>query len=64
MHSNAKARLLDHYLECFGDLDLNDPVCRKYCALRLKCAIEQTQQNRIIQLEDMINAQEIPLTVQ
>jgi len=64
MRKKSKLSLFDHYLECFGDLDLKDPVCRRYCALRLKCAIEQTEQNRLVQLEDMINAQEIPLTVQ
>ena len=58
------AKLIDNYFECFGDLNLTDPVCRKYCALRLKCAIEQVEQNRLIQLEDLINVQEIPLKVQ
>ncbi len=59
-----KGNLVDNYLECFGDLNLTDPVCRKYCALRLKCAIEQIEQDRLVQLEDLINVQEIPLKVQ
>ena len=64
MSKKRNAKLVDHYMECFGDLNLADPVCRKYCALRLKCAIEQIEQNRLVQLEDLINIQEIPLKVQ
>jgi len=59
-----KAKLVDNYLECFGDLDLSDTVCRKYCALRLKCAIEQMEQLRMGQIEDLINFEEVPLKVQ
>jgi hypothetical protein len=64
MRELLDTKLVDNYLECFGDLNLNDPVCRKFCALRLKCAIEQIEQNRLIQLEDLINVQELPLKVQ
>jgi len=64
MRELQKNKLVDNYLECFGDLNLKDPICRKYCALRLKCAIEQTEQNRLIQLEDLINVPEVPLKVQ
>jgi len=64
MRELSKVKLNDNYLECFGDLNLKDPVCRKYCALRLKCAIEQIEQDRLVQLEDLINAQELPLKVQ
>ena len=64
MNNFLKPRLINKYLECFGDLDLNDPICRKHCALRLKCAIEQVEQNRLMQIEDSINFEEIPLKVQ
>ena len=64
MRELQKNKLVDNYLDCFGDLNLKDPICRKYCALRLKCAIEQTEQNRLIQLEDLINVPEVPLKVQ
>ena len=64
MQDRLKDKLVDNYLECFGELDLKNPICRKYCALRLKCAIEQVEQNRLVQLEDLINIQEVPLKVQ
>lgn len=64
MKNSLKMRLIDKYLECFGDLDLNDPICRKHCALRLKCAIEQVEQNRLMQIEDSMNFEEVSLKVQ
>ncbi len=64
MRELIKGKLVDNYLECFGELDLSDAVCRKHCALRLKCAIEQMEQLRIGQIEDLINFEEVPLKVQ
>jgi hypothetical protein len=39
-------------------------ICRKYCALRLRCAIEQKEQFRIEQIEEMLAVNEIALKVQ
>lgn len=59
-----KSRILDNYVECYGDFDLSDVICRKYCALRLRCAIEQKEQFRIEQIEEMLAVHEIALKVQ
>lgn len=59
-----KNRFENKYVECFGDFCLSDAVCRKYCALRLRCAIEQKEQIGIEQLEDLFTFQEIPLKIQ
>jgi|WetSurMetagenome_2_1015567.scaffolds.fasta_scaffold474954_1 hypothetical protein len=59
-----KSRILDNYVECYGDFDLSDVICRKYCALRLRCAIEQKEQFRIEQIEEMLAVNEIALKVQ
>lgn len=64
MRNGIEDKLLDNYLECFGDLNLSDTICRKHCALRLKCAIEQMEQLRMGQIEDLINFEEVPLKVQ
>lgn len=64
MNDSFKMKLIDKYLECFGDLDLKDPLCRKHCALRLKCAIEQVEQNRLMQIEDSIFFEEVSLKLQ
>ena len=51
-------------VECFGSFDIQARICRKYCALRLKCAIEQSEQMRIEQLEDLMNSYEITTNIQ
>jgi hypothetical protein len=30
-------------LGCFGSFQSNDPICRDYCAIRIRCAIERDQ---------------------
>lgn len=64
MNDLLKIKLMDNYLDCYGDFNLADTVCRKYCALRLRCAIEQQDQMRIEQIEDMMAADEIQLKLQ
>lgn len=51
-------------VECFARFDIRSRICRKYCALRLRCAIEQTEQMRIEQLEDLMNSYEITTNIQ
>lgn len=43
----------DH-LACFGDYAPEDVICRKFCALRLRCAIEQNQSIQMEMIEDLI----------
>ena len=40
-------------LDCFGDYLSQDPICRKYCALRLRCAIEHDRETRYERFEDI-----------
>ena len=30
-------------LGCFGSFQADDPICRQYCAIRIRCAIERDQ---------------------
>jgi hypothetical protein len=30
-------------LGCFGSFQSDDPICRNYCAIRIRCAIERDQ---------------------
>ncbi len=41
-------------VDCFGDFNKNDPLCAKYCALRLRCVIEQDQNIRTEILEQLV----------
>ena len=47
--------VLDDHLGCFGNFDLQDPICLKRCAVRLRCAIDRDQNNRLEFLEDLMS---------
>ena len=50
-----KCFLLDKYLDCFENFDLSDPICRKYCSLSVRCAIESDQKEKMEILEDIVS---------
>ena len=50
---NAK----DH-LGCFGNFNVEDNICRKFCVLSLRCAIERENNARMEILEDMLSYDE------
>jgi hypothetical protein len=43
--------------ECFGDYNKNDLLCSNYCALRLRCAIEQDNNIRGELLDELFAAE-------
>lgn len=51
-------------VDCYGRFDARAILCRKFCAVRLRCAVEQSEQMKIEQLEDMMNAYEISSKIQ
>ena len=44
---------LDDHLGCFGEFNREDPVCKKLCALKLRCAVEYEKFSRLELLEDL-----------
>ncbi len=62
-HSTAKISLNDH-LGCFGDFSMKDPVCRKFCALGLRCAIDREQNDQMEIWEDMFDAEMMSVKIQ
>ncbi len=56
--------LYDDYVGCFGTFDLSDTICRKHCALKLRCAIEREQNDRLELLEDLVAADAPLLKIQ
>ena len=43
------------YFDCFGEYKRGNPLCSKYCALRLRCAIEQDQNLRLELIEELVD---------
>ncbi|RPH50353.1 MAG: hypothetical protein EHM85_10765 [Desulfobacteraceae bacterium] len=46
--------ILNDHVGCFGNFSIDDPICKKLCALNLRCYIERDQSARIEILEDII----------
>jgi len=64
-----KTRLLeqictDDYLGCYGNFDVQDMVCKRYCALSLRCAIEREQNDRMEILEDLLASEQSSFRLQ
>ena len=57
------SRTLDAYMGCYGNFRMGDLICKNRCALRLRCAIERDQQERMEILEDMVSMEEITVTI-
>ncbi len=51
-NSANKKVVHDDHLGCFGDFDLKDPICKRFCSLNLRCAIECYQNDQFEILED------------
>lgn len=47
---------LDDHLDCFGNFDIKNPICKTFCALSLRCAIDRDKNVKIDLLEDLISS--------
>jgi hypothetical protein len=52
---------LDAYVGCFGRYRRTDPICRRRCALSLRCTIENDQNQRFEMLEELVSASSMAL---
>ncbi|MDL2329266.1 hypothetical protein LJC71_05920 [Desulfosarcina sp. OttesenSCG-928-A07] len=58
----AKLKLSpNRYLGCFGEYRRTDPICRKWCALTVRCIIEQDQNQRFEIIEELISGDAFPV---
>lgn len=55
---------LDDYVGCFGGFNIKDPICKKFCALNVRCAIEQEQNARIELLDELISTDSFIMKIQ
>jgi len=46
--------ILNDRLDCMGEFNREDHICRNHCALRLRCAIEHSQKARLELIEDIM----------
>jgi hypothetical protein len=51
-------------LGCFGHFRSEDRVCRNYCAVRIRCAIERDQKIVLEVLSEMDTGDDLPVKLQ
>jgi len=44
---------INDVIQCFGDFDMARPMCRKHCGMRLRCALERLDRQRLREMEEM-----------
>ena len=54
----------DKYLGCFGNFNVQDPICKQFCALRLRCLIDRDQNNTLELLEELMHSDGVSIKIQ
>ena len=57
-------RSMDDHLGCFGNFNIEDPICSKECSLRIRCTIERDQNIRLEIFEDLVGEDDLIIRVQ
>ena len=55
---------IDDHIGCLGNFNAQDPLCKKLCALSLRCAIDRNKNDRIELLEDLISYNDMFIKIQ
>jgi hypothetical protein len=61
LHNSPTTR--DH-VGCFGGFRKDDPICRRFCVLRIRCAIQQDQDARLEIMEDLAACERMVFKIQ
>ena len=51
---------LDDRLECFGDFNIEDKICKKFCSINIRCATTKEQNLQMEIVEEMLFAESVP----
>jgi len=57
-------RSLDDHLGCFGDFSMEDPICNRFCALRIRCTIARDENIRMEIFEDLLLGDDLMSKIQ
>jgi len=55
---------LDDHLGCFGNFCMEDPICNRFCALRIRCTIARDENIRLEIFEDLLLGDDVISKVQ
>lgn len=55
---------LDGHIGCFGRFQIEDPICKNLCALRLRCSTEHEHNDRLELLEELVSSDTMFMKIQ
>lgn len=55
---------LDNHIGCFGRFNLNDPICKRFCALSLRCSIEYEDNTRMEIIDELVSSDSVFIKMQ
>ena len=55
---------LDNHIGCFGNFDIEDFICRNFCALSLRCSIKRDKNIQTELFEDLISFDSMSIKIQ
>ena len=55
---------MDDHLGCLGEFRIEDELCNRGCAMRLRCAGEHNHNTRMEILEDLVSNEGIAFKIQ
>ena len=62
--TTPSAIILDDHLGCFGEFDSDKAICRRLCAVSIRCAIEHDQNERMELLEELVSFDQVVMKIQ
>jgi len=54
----------DNHLGCLGNFNIENLICKKFCALSLRCAIDRDKNTQMELLEDLISYDSMFIKIQ
>ncbi len=55
---------IDDHVGCFGNFNVDSPICKKLCVLNISCAVERTHNERMEILEDLVSSDDMSIKIQ
>ncbi|MDY0132796.1 MAG: hypothetical protein RBR53_09010 [Desulforegulaceae bacterium] len=57
-------QIIDSHLDCFGEFDSKDSICRTKCALCIKCYLEKHETQSLLFSDEIFGTEDNSLIIQ
>lgn len=55
---------LDDHVGCFGRFNIKDPLCKRFCALNVRCSIEYENNARMEIIDELVSTDNVFIKMQ